>query len=97
MAAPRPSVADKRRVFHQLHEAGCFVIPNPWDIGSALYLQRLGFKALATTSSGAAWRHGMADGQMTVQEVLVHLCEMVDATKLPVNRVLSMVKAIELR
>ena len=60
------------------------MIPNPWDIGSALYLQRLGFKALATTSSGAAWRHGMADGQMSVQQVLVHLREMVDATGLPV-------------
>ncbi|MEJ5992701.1 isocitrate lyase/phosphoenolpyruvate mutase family protein [Ramlibacter sp. PS3R-8] len=78
-------VAVRRRAFRQLHASGCFVIPNPWDIGSALYLQRLGFKALATTSSGAAWRHGMADGQMTVQEVLVHLCEMVDATGLPVN------------
>lgn len=79
------TIADRRRAFRQLHDAGCFVIPNPWDIGSALYLQRLGFKALATTSSGAAWRHGMADGQMSVQQVLVHLREMVDATGLPVN------------
>ena len=44
----RPSIADKRRTFHRLHEGGCFVIPNPWDVGSARYLQRLGFKALAT-------------------------------------------------
>ncbi|MCC2635145.1 MAG: phosphoenolpyruvate phosphomutase-like protein [Ramlibacter sp.] len=79
------TIADRRRAFRQLHDAGCFVIPNPWDIGSALYLQRLGFQALATTSSGAAWRHGMADGQMSVQQVLVHLREMVDATGLPVN------------
>jgi 2-methylisocitrate lyase-like PEP mutase family enzyme len=77
--------AARRRTFRGLHQSGCFVIPNPWDIGSALYLQRLGFKALATTSSGAAWRHGMADGQMTVEEVLVHLREIVDATELPVN------------
>jgi 2-methylisocitrate lyase-like PEP mutase family enzyme len=79
------SIAARRRSFRDLHQSGCFVIPNPWDIGSALYLQRLGFKALATTSSGAAWRHGMADGQMTVEEVLVHLREIVGATELPVN------------
>ncbi|MCC2673529.1 MAG: hypothetical protein K0R58_476 [Ramlibacter sp.] len=79
------AIAARRRAFRQLHASGCFVIPNPWDIGSALYLQRLGFKALATTSSGAAWRHGMADGQMTVEEVLVHLREIVGATELPVN------------
>ncbi len=52
------SIADKRRVFRQLHESGCFVIPNPWDVGSALFLQGLGFKALATTSSGFAWSRG---------------------------------------
>ncbi|MCD6076926.1 MAG: 2-methylisocitrate lyase [Ramlibacter sp.] len=79
------AIAARRRAFRQLHASGCFVIPNPWDIGSALYLQRLGFKALATTSSGAAWRHGMADGQMSVEEVLVHLREIVGATELPVN------------
>jgi 2-methylisocitrate lyase-like PEP mutase family enzyme len=84
MPSPQ-AIAARRRTFRQLHAAGSFVIPNPWDIGSALYLQRLGFKALATTSSGAAWRHGMADGQMTVEEVLVHLREMVVATELPVN------------
>ena len=83
-----PSPADisaRRRAFRQLHESGCFVIPNPWDIGSALWLKGLGFKALATTSSGAAWRHGMADGQMSLDEVLVHLREIVEATDLPVN------------
>jgi 2-methylisocitrate lyase-like PEP mutase family enzyme len=61
------------------------VIPNPWDAGSAKYLQSLGFKALATTSAGAAWRNGKADGQQDVDEVLVHLREMVEATPLPVN------------
>ena len=55
MADPRPSIADRRRTFKQLHEDGCFVIPNPWDVGSARFLQGLGFKALATTSSGFAW------------------------------------------
>ena len=51
---PRPSVADKRAAFAKLHQSGCFVIPNPWDVGSARYLQGLGFKALASTSSGFA-------------------------------------------
>ena len=78
-------VSARRRAFRQLHESGCFVIPNPWDIGGARYLRGLGFKALATTSSGAAWRHGKADGRMPVEDVLVHLREMVTATDLPVN------------
>ncbi len=78
-------VAARRRTFRQLHESGCFVIPNPWDPGSAKYLETLGYKALATTSSGAAWRHAKADGQMTLEEVLAHLREMVTATSLPVN------------
>jgi len=78
-------VAARRQTFRQLHASGCFVIPNPWDAGSARYLEQLGFKALATTSSGAAWRHGKADGQMGVEEVLVHLREMVASTPLPIN------------
>ena len=78
-------VSARRRAFRQLHQSGCFVIPNPWDVGSARYLQRLGFKALATTSSGAAWRHGKADGQLSLDETLVHLRELVTATTLPVN------------
>ena len=78
-------VSARRRAFRQLHQSGCFVIPNPWDIGSARYLQGLGFKALASTSSGAAWRHAKADGQLSVEETLVHLREMVAATELPVN------------
>jgi 2-methylisocitrate lyase-like PEP mutase family enzyme len=83
---PSPQdVSDRRRVFRQLHAAGCFVIPNPWDTGSARYLQQLGFKALATTSSGAAWRHGKADGEMSIEEVLAYLREVVAATDLPVN------------
>ena len=78
-------VAARRRAFRELHVSGCFVIPNPWDPGSARFLEQLGFQALATTSSGVAWRHAKADGQMNVQEVLAHLREMVAATRLPVN------------
>ena len=81
----RPSIADKRRAFHRLHQDGCFVIPNPWDVGSARYLQTLGFKALATTSSGFAWSHGHRDGGMSRDRVLDHLTEMVEATDLPIN------------
>jgi len=81
----RPSIADKRRTFLRLHQHGCFVIPNPWDVGSARYLQSLGFKALATTSSGFAWSHGHRDGGMSRDRVLDHLTEMVEATDLPIN------------
>ncbi len=84
MLSPQ-DVSVRRRAFRQLHASGCFVIPNPWDAGSARYLQGLRFKALATTSSGAAWRHAKADGQMSLDEALVHLREMVTATELPVN------------
>ena len=83
---PSPQeISARRRAFRDLHASGCFVIPNPWDPGSARYLEKLGFRALATTSSGAAWRHAKADGAMMVEEVLVHLREMVASTTLPVN------------
>ena len=85
MSHVRPSIADKRRTFHRLHQDGCFVLPNPWDVGSAKYLQTLGFKALATTSSGFAWSHGHYDGGMSRDRVLDHLTEMVEATDLPIN------------
>jgi 2-methylisocitrate lyase-like PEP mutase family enzyme len=85
MPHTRPSIADKRKTFHRLHESGCFVLPNPWDVGSARYLQGLGFKALATTSAGFAWSHGHADGRMSRDRVLDHLTDMVEATNLPVN------------
>lgn len=85
MAALDPSIADKRRAFRQLHEAGCFVLPNPWDIGSARLLQGLGFKALATTSSGFAWSQGRPDNGITLEMALAHLRELVAATELPVN------------
>ncbi|MGA2398613.1 MAG: isocitrate lyase/phosphoenolpyruvate mutase family protein [Steroidobacteraceae bacterium] len=81
----RPSTADKRRAFRQLHETGCFAIPNPWDIGSAIYLQSLGFKALASTSSGFAWSRGRADNTPTRREILDHIAEMAAATDVPLN------------
>jgi 2-methylisocitrate lyase-like PEP mutase family enzyme len=81
----RPSVSDKRREFHRLHASGCFVIPNPWDVGSAQYLQSLGFKALATTSAGYAWSQGYADGSVPRELMLEHLRQIVDATDVPVN------------
>jgi len=85
MPASPSTAADKRRRFHELHRSGCFVIPNPWDAGSARYLQALGFKALATTSSGFAWTQGAPDGGMPREAVLEHLRAMVEATDLPVN------------
>ena len=85
MTETRPSIADKRRTFQQLHLAGCFVIPNPWDVGSACFLQNLGFKALATTSSGFAWSRGRPDGGVSRDMALAHLHDIVAATDLPVN------------
>lgn len=85
MADPRPSIADKRRAFRDLHQSGCFVLPNPWDVGSARWLQGMGFKALATTSSGCAWSGGQFDGGMSREAVLAHLREIVAASDLPVN------------
>jgi len=79
------TIAQKRADFRTLHEQGCFVIPNPWDTGSARYLQGLGFKALATTSSGHAWSQGFADGAQSRDAVLAHLRDIVAATELPVN------------
>jgi len=85
MSPSTSSAAEKRRRFHELHRSGCFVIPNPWDAGSARYLQTLGFKALATTSSGFAWTQGRPDAGMSRDAVLEHLRAMVAATELPVN------------
>ena len=79
------TAADKRAAFRRLHEAGCFVLPNPWDVGSALMLQHLGFKALATTSAGMAWAMGRADGAVSLDEVLLHLSSLAHASDLPLN------------
>jgi len=85
MASARPSTADKRKTFRELHKSGCFVIPNPWNVGTARYLQGLGFKALATTSSGHAHSMGYADGAQSLDEVLAHYNEIAAATDIPLN------------
>lgn len=79
------TVEEKRRRFRELHESGCFVLPNPWDVGSARLLEHLGFAALATTSSGAAWSMGRPDGNVARDVMLAHIRQIVDATDLPVN------------
>jgi 2-methylisocitrate lyase-like PEP mutase family enzyme len=71
--------------FRALHESGCFVLPNPWDVGTAVYLQHLGFKALASTSAGFAFSRGKPDGRVSLDEMLSHISEIVAATPLPVN------------
>jgi 2-methylisocitrate lyase-like PEP mutase family enzyme len=81
----RTTIAERRASFRRLHETSCFVIPNPWDLGSAVILQSLGFKALASTSSGLAWSHARRDNTMSRDEVLRHLSAMVDTVDLPVN------------
>lgn len=80
-----PSTADKRKEFRRLHESGCFVIPNPWDVGSARYLQHLGYKALATTSAGFAFAQGYPDNGITRDMALAHIAELVAAADVPVN------------
>ncbi len=79
------SVSERRQIFRQLHQSGCFVIPNPWDIGSALLLQDMGFEALASTSAGFAFSRGLADNAVPRDAVLSHLREVVAAVDLPVN------------
>jgi 2-methylisocitrate lyase-like PEP mutase family enzyme len=71
--------------FRAMHESGCFVLPNPWDVGTAIYLQHLGFKALATTSAGFAFARGLPDGAVSRDEMLSHIREIVETTPLPVN------------
>lgn len=85
MTGSRPSTADKRRTFRTLHESGSFVIPNPWNLGSARYLQGLGFKALASTSSGFAHAQGHPDGAVPLEPLLAHLRELASETDIPVN------------
>jgi 2-methylisocitrate lyase-like PEP mutase family enzyme len=79
------TVAQKRAAFRALHQQGCFVIPNPWDVGSARLLEGMGFKALASTSSGLAWSQGSADNQLARAVVLEHLRTLAAATDLPLN------------
>jgi 2-methylisocitrate lyase-like PEP mutase family enzyme len=76
---------DRCRVFRELHQSGCFVIPNPWDIGSACLLAGLGFPALATTSSGFAWSIGRSDNHVSLDEALAHLRGVAERVSVPVN------------
>src|SRR5438132_13650027 len=71
--------------FRAMHGSGCFVLPNPWDVGTAIYLEHLGFNALATTSAGFAFSRGKPDGGVSLDEMLRHIGEITVATKLPVN------------
>ena len=80
-----PAVDEKRKAFRALHATGCFVLPNPYDMGTARYLQSLGFKALATTSSGAAWSYGFPDGGLGRDVMLEHITEIAAASDVPVN------------
>src|SRR5207247_707780 len=80
---PRPD--RMREAFRVLHATGCFVIPNPWDVGSARYLASLGFQALATTSSGFAWSKGRPDNNLTIDEALAHFQEIAASVEVPVN------------
>src|SRR5271166_3101976 len=75
----------RRATFRKLHESGCFVIPNPWDVGTAGYLRHLGFKALATTSAGFAFSRGLPDTDVPLDTVLNHIAEIVASVDLPVN------------
>jgi 2-methylisocitrate lyase-like PEP mutase family enzyme len=79
------TTAEKRVTFRQMHESGCFVLPNPFDVGTAKALQHLGFKAIASTSAGFAWSIGKADNRVTLEEVLAHLTALCAAVDLPVN------------
>jgi methylisocitrate lyase len=79
------TTADKRATFRKLHETGCFVLPNPYDVGSARALQHLGFKAIASTSAGYAWSIGRADNRVSLEDVLQHLTALCGAVNLPVN------------
>ena len=79
------TIAERRARFRRLHDKGCFALPNPWDAGSAKYLQQLGFKAIATTSAGFAFSRGLADGSVKRDDMIGHIRELVEATDIPVN------------
>lgn len=75
----------KTKAFQDLHQSGCFVLPNPWDVGSTKVLAGMGFKAVATTSSGFAWSQGMADNKVSMHQVLDHLRTLAAVVSIPVN------------
>src|SRR5881392_3215187 len=81
------TTADKRTIFRRMHESGCFVLPNPWDVGSAKWLAHAGFKALASSSAGLAFTLGMPDevSALPRDTVLAHVRDLAAATPLPVN------------
>lgn len=79
------SIAERRTAFRKLHESGCFVLPNPWDIGGAKRLEAMGFAAIASSSAAAAWALGKKDYQLTAEDVIAHLAMLVGAVDLPVN------------
>ncbi len=85
MLSGMSNLADRRAAFHRLHESGCFVIPNPWDVGSARLLEQLGFRALATTSAGLAWSLGLSDNGASLKAALVHLRAVCKAVAIPVS------------
>src|SRR5262245_47030250 len=78
-------MTEKHRAFRELHASGCFVIPNPWDVGSARLLQGIGFRALATTSSGVAWSLGRTDNHVPFEQALERIAEIANAVSVPVN------------
>src|ERR1043166_7738443 len=80
-----PNQETRTATFRAMHESGCFVLPNPWDIGTAIYLEHLGYEALATTSAGFAFSRAKSDGSVPRDEMLAHIREIVEATSLPVN------------
>ncbi|NKQ12604.1 isocitrate lyase/PEP mutase family protein [Pseudomonas sp. SST3] len=79
------TATEKRAVFREMHRTGCFLLPNPWDAGSARILETLGYKALATTSSGYAWSQSRADGQLSRSDTLAHMRYMAAISNLPIN------------
>ncbi|WP_367394236.1 oxaloacetate decarboxylase [Pseudomonas sp. X4] len=79
------TTSEKRTAFHELHKAGCFLLPNPWDAGSTRILESLGYKALATTSSGYAWSQAQADGQLSRLDTLAHMRHLAAVSDLPIN------------
>ena len=75
----------RKQELHRLHQSGCFVLPNPWDLGGAGVLAQLGFQALATTSSGFAWSRGQSDNASSLEEALAHFREIAEGAPLPVS------------
>ena len=85
VSIPAAELSRRRQAFRELHQAGCFVMPNPWDIGSARLLAQMGFPALATTSAGFAWTMGRPDNGVTLDQVLAHLGAIASSVEVPVN------------